>query len=138
MRDAVSADDLLERRAGRFEQPRFGRRAARLIINLADEVSQHFSVRLRAEFVSRFDESGAKHLIILDDAVVDEGQLSGLVKMRMRVFVGGPAMGGPPRVADARLSRRGDLLDQIGEVLDAAGALAGFELSRLRGEAGGS
>nr|AAA17318.1 B229_F2_64 [Mycobacterium leprae] len=38
---------------------------------------------------------------ILDDAVVDDGDLAGGVAVRMRVAVGGATMGGPPDMAEA-------------------------------------
>ena len=39
--------------------------------------------------------------IVLDDAVVDDDDLAGAVAMRVGVFFGGTAVGGPAGVADA-------------------------------------
>jgi hypothetical protein len=39
--------------------------------------------------------------VILDDPVVDDGHLGLAIEVRMRIGIRGPAMGGPPRVADA-------------------------------------
>src|SRR5271166_17884 len=39
--------------------------------------------------------------VVLDDAVVDDHDLSGAVTVRMRVFFGGTSVRGPARVADS-------------------------------------
>ena len=46
-------------------------------------------------------ERGLEVEIVLDDAVVHDDQPAGAVAVGMRVFLGGAAMGGPPRVAQA-------------------------------------
>ena len=53
---------------------------------------------------------------VLDDAVVHAGELAGGVTMRVGVAISGPAMGGPPGVADPGSSpqRLGVRVDQCG------------------------
>ncbi len=69
--------------------------------------------------------------IVLDDAVVDDGQSARIGEVRVGVLVGGAAVGGPAGVADAgqgpRQRRGGEFLDQVGQF---AGLLAGFDARR--------
>ena len=70
---------------------------------------------------------------VLDDAVVDDGDLAGGVAVRVGVAVGGPAVGGPAGVAQAggagqRLRRR--LGHRRLEVGQPAGATAHGEPAR--------
>src|SRR5699024_2987018 len=70
-----------------------------------------------------FDALGDEVLLqvgeVLDDAVVDEGELAVIGQVRVGVAVGGSAVGGPPGVADAGLRGRQrvgfDLVGQGGE-----------------------
>ncbi len=131
--DAVGADDLFERGAHGFEQTRFVVRAARLVVNLADEVGEDFGVGLGGKRVPGLDQRGAEHLVVFDDPVVDQGEAARLVEVRVGVFIDGPAVRGPARVADADAARRGLFLEQIGEGLDASGAFAALELAAVDG-----
>ncbi len=53
---------------------------------------------------------GAQRGVVLDDPVVDDGDLSGRVAVRMGVAIGGPAVRGPPGVSEAGAA------DQVGGV----------------------
>ena len=132
-RDAVGADDLFERRAGGLQEPRLGVLAARLVVDLPDEMGQDFGVRLGAELVPGLQQLGPENLIVFDDPVVDQRQPPGLVEMRVRVLVRGTAVRGPASVGNADLPGGGMLFEQVGEHLDAPGALADFELAAVNG-----
>ena len=67
-------------------------------------------------------------LVIFDHAVVDERDFAALVEMRMRIFVGHFAVGGPARVADAVRAGGRFLGHQFGKVRDASGAFARLDL----------
>ena len=58
------------------------------------------------EFIAEFQE-------VLNDAVVDDGDLSVGVGEGMRVLVGGLAVGSPTSVADADYSAGGRLFDGL-------------------------
>ena len=137
-RDAIRADDLLERGAGGFKQTRLGMRAARIIVKLADEVSEDLGIGLRTEQVPGLHQRRAERLVILDHAVVDECEPTGLVEVRVGVDVIGLAMGGPAGVTDTDVAGDRVFLDQVGQRLDAALAFAGFDAAGVdRGQSGG-
>ena len=58
--------------------------------------------------------------VVLDDAVVDDDDLARAVRVRVRVDVGGGAVRGPPRVADALPSADGFVLHEPLEVVQLA------------------
>ena len=66
-----------------------------------DEVREHLGVGLAAKRVPFADQLGAQRGVVLDDPVVDDGDLRRAVQMRVRVLIGGPAVRRPARVADA-------------------------------------
>ena len=68
--------------------------------------------------------------VVLDDAVMDERQLAGLVQVRVGVGVAGQAVGGPARMADAEGPVTGFALEQAGQPRDAADAFAHLQLRR--------
>jgi hypothetical protein len=68
---------------------------------LLDQVSQNLRIGVRGQTVTTGDESGTECAMILDDAVVDDGQASRTVGVRMRVPVRGYPVGGPARVSDS-------------------------------------
>ena len=63
-----------------------------------------FGVGLAGEFGALLFQRQAQFAKILDDAVVDDGDVVG--GMRMRVVLGRLAMGGPAGVADAAEARQ--------------------------------
>src|SRR5262249_26231276 len=64
--------------------------------------------------------------VVLDDAVVDEDDLAGA--MRMRVLLRGPAVRRPARVADARRARERLLAEQRLQVVELADAAANLDV----------
>ena len=75
-------------------------------------------------------ESSAQRAVVLDDAVVDQRDVSGLVEMRVGIGLGGWSVGGPAGVGDAGaasaealgrlfpaglLAQRGDLARGLGD-----------------------
>ena len=128
-RDAVGALDQGERVPhGRDEIA---------VVMPADEVREHFGVGVRAE-----PHAGGLELVlergeVLDDAVVDEGDVVGRVRVRVRVAVGGAAVGGPAGVADAVAPRRRVRGDVPAELREPPGLLAQVQfVAGARDEAG--
>ena len=72
----------------------------------ADQMREHFGVGAGLELVPGLEQALLELIVVLDDAVVNDGDLAGLVEVRMGVFVGRRAVGGPARVGDADLRRR--------------------------------
>ncbi len=72
-----------------------------------DQVDRDLGVGVAGELDACGLELAAQRGEVLDDAVVDDRDLSGGVAVRVGVAVGGPAMGGPAGVAEARRCRRG-------------------------------
>ena len=89
-------------------------RALALLIVVADQMGQDFGVRGGTEGVAGFEELFLEAVVILDDAVVDDGDFAGLVQVRVGIFVGGRAVGGPAGVADAELAGGGLVLEADG------------------------
>jgi hypothetical protein len=98
-------------------------------IQVVDQVRDDFGVGLAFEDVARGLEFGAQLIVVLDDAIVDQGNARFVVaqarEVRMGVVGGGHAMGGPAGVGDAgealQLVLR-DLFGQFGHALRAARA----------------
>ncbi len=75
---------------------------------LLNEVGHHLGVGGRDERVPGGHELGPQLGVVLDDAVVDQGQPPGAVRVRVGVLGGGAAVGGPAGVTDRRrMPRRG-------------------------------
>ena len=66
---------------------------------------QHFGVGAGVEFVAGVEQFLLERVVIFDDAVVDDGDLAGLIEVRMGIDVRRRAVRGPARVADAEISR---------------------------------
>ena len=76
--------------------------------------------------------------IVLDDAVVDDGDGAVAAEVRVGVAVGGAAVRGPARVADAEAAgggMRGEVLGQFGEP---AGLLAQVQFVARAGDDAGA
>ena len=104
---------------------------------LLDEVRDDLRVGLGLEAVAGALQALLQLQVVLDDAVVDDDQPAAAVAVRVGVLLRGPAVGGPPRVADAVLAvhRLGadDLLQQI----ELAGAAPHLDLAGAdEGDAG--
>ena len=98
---------------------------------LLDQMRHHFGVGLALELVSFGHQLALDLEIVLDDAVVHHHDAAGSVAVRMRVFFRGPAVGGPPRVAEAIHAGERLRLDGVFEVDQLAGAAADFDAAVL-------
>jgi hypothetical protein len=65
-----------------------------------DQVGQHLAVGLRLELVALFLEQGPERAVVLDDAVVHDGDLALAVDVRVGVALVGLPVGGPTRMRD--------------------------------------
>ena len=115
--DAEGALDLLEGGAHAVHQ------VARFGMEEPDQLHQRLGVGLGPELDPLSFEVGAHRGVILDDAVVDQGEAAGRVDMGVGVAVGGGPVGGPAGMGDA--DRAGDRLavEPGFEVGDAPGGL---------------
>ena len=95
------------------ERAPHGRLEVAVVVHL-DQVREHFGVGFALENVAELDQTGAQRRIVLDDAVVDDGDLPGAVHMRMGVGVRRTPVGRPARVSHA---------DRPGEAFAVAQAL---------------
>ena len=95
---------------------------------VVQQLGHHLRVRLGAEGVALGGELGAEQGVVLDDAVVDNGEQAALADLGMGVDVVGLAMGGPAGMAHAQRTGEGAaLLRQIGQRLQAASGLADLQ-----------
>jgi hypothetical protein len=74
-------------------------------------------VSVGAEGVAGLELAFLEAVVIFDDAVVDDGDFAGLVEVRMGIFIGGRAVGGPAGVADAEAAGDGLNLEKPGQAL---------------------
>ena len=74
---------------------------AGLQVILLDQVGDDFGIGFGGELVAFLDQLLLQGDVVLDDAVVHDDDLAGAIAMRMGVFFGGAAVGGPAGVADA-------------------------------------
>ncbi len=86
----------------------------------SDHVGGDFGVGFGPEFVPILDQFGLQFEVVLDDAVVDDGDLLVPVEMGVGVGVGRPAVGGPPRVADGEPALVGPLTHEFAEFAELA------------------
>ncbi len=94
-RDAVRADDLVQRAAHRVLEAQARGRLR------GDQVHEDFGVGLGGEGHAVRLELGAQVVGVLDDAVVHDREPPGLAHVRVRVGVARLAVGGPAGVADS-------------------------------------
>ena len=90
--EAVGPDDFTQCVAdGRGQRLRVEFPRAVLQVMLADKMSQHFSIGAGTEGVPGFEQPFLEAIVVFDDAVVDDGDLAGLVEVRMEFSSeGGP------------------------------------------------
>ena len=72
-----------------------------VVVLPGDQVHGDLGVGVAGELDAGGFQLGAQRGEVLDDAVVDDGDLAGGVAVRVGVAVGGAAVGGPAGVADA-------------------------------------
>ena len=96
----------------------------------------HLGIGIGGEFLAERTEFLAQFLEILDDAVVDDGDLVG--RMRVRVVLGRPPMGRPARMADADRAGERLLLQDGAEIAELSFRAAAVDPAILqRRDAGG-
>jgi len=83
----------------------------------ADQMREHFGVGVGFELVSSAEQPLLERVVIFDDAVVDDGDFAGGVKMRMAVGVGRNAVRGPACVRDAEAAGSGFGFQDAGDAL---------------------
>ena len=97
---------------------------------LLEEVGEDLGVGLGAEAMASATELLSEGVVVLDAAVVDDGDAAGAVEVGVRVELGGSADGGPAGVADA--DGAGDGARGSAEVLDEADGLGDADAARAR------
>ena len=93
-----------------------------------DEVRDDLGVRLGDERVPFFLQLVLQVEVVLDDPVVDDNDAPGTVTMGMGVFLGGPTVRRPARMADAVIALerlRGDDVLEVRQLACAAAQLDG-------------
>ena len=98
-------------------------------VGLLDEVRQGLGVGLRAKLVAARRQAVAKLLEVLDDAVVDDGDVARAIDVRMRVQVVRPSMRRPARMGEADGRRWRDVEQGGAQVAELAGSLLDEELA---------
>jgi hypothetical protein len=93
-----------------------------------DQVRDDLSVGFGDEVVIGFAESFFELEIVFDDAVVNDDDVAGAIAMWMGVLFGGPAVGGPARVADAVSAVERAQADDLFEVAQFAFGTTDFEI----------
>ena len=91
---------------------------------VSQQVGDHFGVGLGGEYVAKFLKLQAQRVVILDDAVVDDSQTVGT--MRVGVLLTGLAVGCPAGMGDAQLARErlpGKPLFKLGDLAGGAGTI---------------
>ena len=96
------------------------------------EVRHDLGVGVGGKGVAIAGQVAAELAVVLDDAVVDDGDAAGAVQVRVGVLVGGGAVRGPARVGDARGACEVCGLAAVGEDRDATRALHAVELAVRR------
>ena len=113
--DRVGAAQLTERAAHRLVE-------LRSVLEMAlDQMRDDLGIRLGREDVPLGLQALLDRQVVLDDAVVHHHEVAGAVGVRVRVLVGGPAVGGPARVAEADAAFDRLLAQESLQVLDAPG-----------------
>jgi len=121
LRFARGDDDQAERAAQFVDRQPHGLGQIALV-KTRDQMRDDFGVGLRAELDPFGVEQLAQRLVVLDDAVVDDGDLAAGVQVRVRVELRDAAVSRPARVRDAdrpALRRRRPVALQPGDHADA-------------------
>ena len=112
------------------------------LVQAVDQVADHLGIGLAAEVVALGLERSTQFIVVFDDAVVGQGNASGLAagalaramaEVGMSVVHGGRAMGGPARMGNAGGALEMLLLDlgqQFGDPVRAAGAFQAIGVHR--------
>ena len=82
-------------------QPNRCHKVLALVIIIANEVGNHFRIRIGTELDTVVLQSCPKYRFIFNNTVVNDSDLAGIGQMGMAVHIRGGAMGGPAGMADA-------------------------------------
>ena len=93
-----------------------------------DKLNEHFRIGVRLEGVAMLHETFLEDVVVLNDTVVDDGQLLRLGVVRMGIDLIGFAVGSPTGVSDADETRCVLVCDCLFEVGDFALCLIDVEL----------
>lgn len=91
---------------------------------LLNQMGDDFGVGFGDEFVAGGGELFLEGEVVLDDAVVDDDEVSGAVAVGVGVFFGGAAVGCPAGVSDAEGAVDGGVVEDSLEVAELAGGSA--------------
>ena len=94
---------------------------------VADNVSQDFGIGLRTEFVAAPQELVPQRRVVLDDAVVDDGQVTRLIDMGVSIRVTRLSMCCPARMTDAERTVNRPLVQQLRQPGYPSDALANLQ-----------
>ena len=89
------------------------------LVAIADEVGQHLGIRLGIEMMPLAFETRAQRSVVLDDSIVDQGDITRFIKVRVGIHLGGRTVSGPAGVGDTGIAAA----ETLGRPL-CAGALA--------------
>jgi hypothetical protein len=96
---------------------------------LLDQMRDKLGVGFGAQLVAAREQFGAQLDEVLDDAVVDDRDRAGFV--RMRVFLGRAAVSRPSRVSDSDVAVQGRVGQQVAQVFELALGAANFEFAAI-------
>ncbi len=120
--DGVGAPELAERLLHRVIE------STELLQVMLDQVGQDFGVGLRAKRVALGGEPLLDLEIVFEDPVVHDDEATRAVRVGVGVFLGGPPVRRPPRVADADGAGDGTVTQGGLEGLEAAGSAPDLQL----------
>ena len=120
-----SALEPRQARCHRIDRRKAGRH------RLGEEMGDHLGIRVAFELMPLAAQLVAQLAKILDDAVMDDGDLA--IGMRMRIAFGRLAMCRPARMADPGRAEKRRFGEASFEILEFAGGAPACEMRRLRG-----
>src|SRR5205085_2255869 len=116
--ETVSADDFAQGVAdGECEGIGIAVFAAMLLVMFADQMREDLGIRGGLEGVAKLGEFVFEPVVIFNDAVVNDGYPSGLVQVRVRIFIRGRPVSRPTGVGNAEASFRWLLLQSTCQAL---------------------
>ena len=98
-------------------------------LDIFDELHEDLGIGLALEHETTLLQLLTKRTVILDDAIVDQGDVTGLGKMRMCICLAGSAMGSPTRMSNAQRSGLILVASDILEVAHLAFRLIDIEMT---------
>ena len=96
---------------------------------LLDQMRDQLGIGFGAELVAAREQLGAQIDEVLDDAVVNDGDRAGFV--RMRIFLGRAAVRRPSRVPDSDMALQRRVGQQVAQIFELALGAANFELAAI-------